>query len=381
MATHPASTLICTVGTSLFNTNLSGLKAEDPDPRMAALATAYAARDPAAIARGLAALDPGERLCGAEINSNALLIGKGPVADRPKLFLVHSDSEEGRRIGQTLASYYGRQPGLDPVQTCQIADLQDRDPRRFRVFGLRNLARTLCRIVRDFSPAACAINATGGYKAQIAIAVLLGQALAVPVYYKHERFDEIIALPPMPVALDFEVWLRLGGVLYELDREGQVAASEIELPHGSAEVFESLVEREPIDGVDYVALSPTGQIFHETFRQRFGQAREHVLPPPAPPERKKEPHIEDGHTREVRGLQPFLVALTREVPQVVRCETWYSNPALPRPSKFWINPEGLVGQFGDGRGLAKFRVETTATTDSERAAVHVVLNEWLDARR
>ena len=82
------------------------------------------------------------------------------------------------------------------VEAREIDDLQDADPKRFRTKGLRNLAKVVCGVIRDYGAANCAINATGGYKAQIAIAVLMGQALGVPVYYKHERFDEIIAFPP-----------------------------------------------------------------------------------------------------------------------------------------------------------------------------------------
>ena len=82
-------------------------------------------------------------------------------------------------------------------------------------------ARLVCAIIRERSAAACAINATGGYKAPIAVAVLLGQALGVPVYYKHELFSEIIAFPPLPVALDFEVWMRVSGTLFELERSSQ----------------------------------------------------------------------------------------------------------------------------------------------------------------
>jgi len=36
-----------------------------------------------------------------------------------------------------------------------------------------------------------AINATGGYKAQIATTALIGIALDIAVYYKHERFNEM----------------------------------------------------------------------------------------------------------------------------------------------------------------------------------------------
>jgi putative CRISPR-associated protein (TIGR02619 family) len=382
MPTSPASTLICTLGTSLFYPNLSKLTVDDPDPRRAALAQAFTTRDPRRMAETLAAFDPKDRLCGAEINSNLLLLGRAQVAADPNLYLVHSDTIDGRTIAETLAGYYRRQ-GLTHVDTCPVADLQDADPQRFRVHGLRNLARVLCRIVRDHSPTACAINATGGYKAQIAVAVLMGQALGLPVYYKHERFDDVIIdIPPMPVALDFHAWERLSGVLFALDREGEIPADQLDdVAPADAEMLESLVERVPIDGVDYLTLSPTGQIFHETFRHRFAASRDKLLPPAAPSDRKREPRIEDGHTRDLRGLRDFLVQLTHDIPQVVHCGTYYFHPALVKPARFWVGTDGLVGQFSDGKGLAKFRVESTADTPEHAQALATVLNEWLEKNR
>jgi putative CRISPR-associated protein (TIGR02619 family) len=380
MPSTPASTLICTLGTSLFRPNLAGLKADDPDPSRRALAAAFAARDPERIAEELLAVDPLQRLCGAEINSNTLLIGRGAVVDRPNLFLCHSATDDGRVIARTLAVYY-RASGLESVHCREIDDLQDSDPQAFRTRGLRNLAKTVCRIIREYQPAHCALNATGGYKAQIAVAVLMGQALGVPIYYKHELFNEIIAFPPMPVALDFDLWLKLGPVLFALDREGILPASEVyEDLAASREQLESLVDSITERGRVHLSLSATGQIFHETFRERFRAARSHVLPPPVPPDQKKEPHIEDGHTRDIRGIRPFLVDLTREVPQVARCLTTYSNPDLPRASKFWVGAEGLVGQYGDGTALARFRVETSAQNRDQEAAVAALLNEWLASR-
>src|SRR5262249_45873878 len=154
----------------------------------------------------------------------------------------------------------------------------------------------------------------GGYKAQVAVAVLLGQALGIDVYYMHERFSEIIAFPPLPVALDFEVWMRASGMLLDLER------SPDPIPfRGHAEDwderFESLVERVPIDGEDYLELSPAGQIFHETFHERFRSARDQFLPPPAPPGRKQAPVVKsnEGHLLRHRAeIERFLKQVTEE---------------------------------------------------------------------
>jgi len=216
------SILICTVGTSLFRPNLEGLKKDLTDGKirddLKPLAQAYQQHNWPAVARELAQLSPSERTCGAEINSIASMIDKGYVVPNCGLFFLHSDTDDGRSIAAILKSYYqGKRHA--PVATIEVPDLQDQDPKRFRTKGLRNLARKICGVIRERSAAACAINATGGYKAQIAIGVLLGQAIGVPVFYKHELFSEIIAFPPMPVALDFEVWMRASGMLYALERQ------------------------------------------------------------------------------------------------------------------------------------------------------------------
>ena len=376
---QPAHTVICTVGTSLFRPNLAGLRADDPEPNRQALARAYAAGDWEAVAAGLGTHGPTDRLCGAEINSLASLVAKGYAAADANLVFCHSDTADGQAIGRILEVYF-RRAGHSSVQARTITDLQDRDARLFRTRGLRNLAKEVCKVIRDYGAASCAINATGGYKAQIAVAVLMGQSLGVPVYYKHELFDEIISFPPMPVALDFEAWMRLSGLLFALQAALQPADLVEDYP-GDAETLESLVDRETVDGVDYLELSPTGQIFHETFRERFRTTRDQVLPPAVPTGQKKPPHVEDsGHMHAVRGLKAFLEAVTAGVPQVVRCSTFWSHPDLPQPARFWVGAEGVEGQFSDGKALVKFRVETRATTPGQMAAVAARLNEWLQER-
>lgn len=216
------NTLISTVGTSLFYPNLANLPdaagyetwlAKQPArerehltcERVSALAMAYRERDPATIARALVALPPTTRLCGAEINSIADLMAHDYCEPGSTLYFCSSQTGDGQLVAQILGHYYGLRGVAVRIET--IPDLQDEDPKRFRTKGLRNLAKTVCRIIRGHGAPWCAINATGGYKAQIAIGVLMGQALSVPVYYKHERFSEIIAFPPMPISLDHQLWM------------------------------------------------------------------------------------------------------------------------------------------------------------------------------
>ncbi|MFO0878145.1 MAG: putative CRISPR-associated protein [Gemmataceae bacterium] len=388
--------LLCTVGTSLVYPNLSGLRrtlAEDggkPDnkktiaPTLAAaadrLADAFDAKNWDAVAAALAEFPGDARLCGAEVNSIASLIKHGYAPDGAGIFFFHSDTDDGRQIADVLVRLF-RQRGHDPVEVVAVPDLQDKDAKRFRTKGLRNLAKLLCSKVRDYTQAACAINATGGYKAQIAVAVLLGQALGIPVYYMHERFSEIIAFPPMPVALDFEVWMRFSGWLTAMEKNFVPRAAVEE--DGWDERYEGLVEADRDEqGCELLSLSATGQIFHETFRHRFRTDCDRVLPPTAEPGRKRPAVLHDHAVINLlRGeLMRYLGRVTDEVQQVVQCVTSYSNPDLPEYTRFRERGGEVEGVYSDGTRTVKFKVETTAITAGQRAAVVAALNEWLSCQ-
>jgi putative CRISPR-associated protein (TIGR02619 family) len=375
---NPRSILISTVGTSLFHPNLEGLKrahAEGKaDARLVDLAIAYAAQDWTAVAAELGQLPATDRICGAEINSIASMIEHGHVRPDCGLFFLHSDTADGRSIAAILKCYFDARHA--PVESVAVTDLQDVDPRRFRTKGLRTLAKELCRVIRERTPTACAINATGGYKAQIAIAVLLGQAVGVPVFYKHERFDEIIAFPPMPVALDFEVWMRASGMLVALEKATDPLSADVFIDEWD-ERYESLVDRVAIDGTDYLELSPTGQVFHETFRERFRTSRDEVLPLAAIAQH--EPTLHDhGVINLLRSeLLRFLGKLTREVPFVTRCVTYYCHPQLNEPIRFRVRGDEVEGIFSDGTRTVKFVVHTTSQTAGQTSAAVAALNDWV----
>lgn len=374
--TAAATTLISTVGTSLFFPNLSSLRRDDADQGKAELAVGYAERNWGRVAEGLGRLRPMDRICGAEINSLASLIDKKYIEPHANLFFCHSDTDDGRAIGEVLKRCY-LNAGHSVVELLPIADLQDADPRRFRTRGLRNLAKQICGVIRNYGATHCAINATGGYKAQIAIAVMMGQALHVPVYYKHERFDEIIAFPPMPVSLDFDVWLQASGMLFDLESVRDPVPADAWADQWD-ERYESLIERITIDGSDYLELSPAGQIFHETFRERFRSIRDQILPPAALPGQKRAPKWEDsGHIRRHPEILKTMQQLTDEIPQVLHCATFSYNPDLPGRNGFRVGSDGIEGRFSDGTYLVRIRIETTATTPGQAQAVVAALNEWL----
>lgn len=385
--------LICTIGTSLFRPNLLNLPTEqsyevwltnylknnkNDGPHLQRelileLNNNFYHNNWRGIASCLLRLPGWIRLNGAEINSITDLIGRGYCQERSTLLFCHSDTEEGRQVAEILRHYYELQNY--PVVLYGIPDLQDADPKRFRTKGLRNLAKVVCRIIRERGAPYCAINATGGYKAQIAIGVLMGQALEVPVYYKHELFSEIIAFPPMPISLDHALWMRHSGLLAALDRHDVLREAELDIEDWD-ERLETLVERVPIDGDTYLEISPTGQIFHETFQGRFESDRDQFLPPSVPAAQKAKPTLNDHSWGSARGpIVVFMQRLIEECPYVQACRTHYWHPSLSRATLFRLKGEEIEGVFSNGSWTVKIIVETSATTAGQREACVAALND------
>lgn len=216
------NTIICTVGTSLL-TNLKRLEPKNDAEK--SLKRAFENSKAHDIVTALLVFQPTEQICGAEINTITALV---KIRERYNLNLrnfifVVSDTKDGMLMGQILNEYVSKawkQLGLDQEPLCEqhtVEGLQDERPWDFKHYGLRNLIRQISAAVQAAGGlASCVIDATGGYKAQIAIAVMFGQMTGIPVFYKHERFNQIIDFPPMPVNFDFSMYEEYFDLLYRL---------------------------------------------------------------------------------------------------------------------------------------------------------------------
>jgi putative CRISPR-associated protein (TIGR02619 family) len=397
-------TLICTLGTSLFHSNLFKLptpesyeswlsKQSEADKQIFSselinslnttltrnLKLDTEKQNWKDTAEYLAKLPGNVRLCGAEINSITDLIKREYCTNNCYLVFCHSATTEGLQIAKILEYYYHLKG--HKVKLEEIKDLQDTNPKLFRTKGLRNLTKTISQVVREQSSQFCAINATGGYKAQIAIGVLMGQALGISVYYKHEQFSEIIAFPPMPIGLDFNLWLEISGLLNALDRPSEMVAQE-DIEEDWNEKIEALVERVEMQGKIYFELSPTGQIFHETFKGRFASNKDAVLPTPIPINQKQQPALTDHGWGNARTpILNLLQNITHSCSYVRLCRTHYWNPNLSSPALFKLRGEQIEGVFSNGTWTVKFFIETSANNQGQRAAciadMNTLLSDWL----
>jgi CRISPR/Cas system-associated protein Csm6 len=177
----PRHTLISTVGTSLLESNLRRLAEKDfPKPdNWEELYGAFQKENWKAVASKLLELSPGDRVCGAEINTVEEIFKKGMNYIRSIFFLISDTRGEGRPGNVLRPLFLSRKElKLDTVECHVIEKLQDENPKVFKTHGLRTLSATIGALVqRTGGPEFVNIDATGGYKAQIALAVIMGQSL------------------------------------------------------------------------------------------------------------------------------------------------------------------------------------------------------------
>ena len=76
------------------------------------------------------------------------------------------ETDDGRAIAQILRFYF-KADGWERVQIHCVDGLRDDDPRHFRTHGLRNLTKIFGEQMRHAGAKFCAINATGGYVADL----------------------------------------------------------------------------------------------------------------------------------------------------------------------------------------------------------------------
>ncbi|KEF33966.1 CRISPR-associated protein [Deinococcus sp. RL] len=230
--------LISTVGTSLLG-NANNPRA-NPD-----------GLSPAALLRR----DP--QRASAEANAITRLAAPGDT-----LVFLHSDTEDGERCAALLAEYFA---GLGhPVRRERIAGLSYHE-KGFVSHGLRSLVRLLAGELRAARRAGQQplINATGGFKAEIAYATAVGLMFGVPVCYIHERFGDVVTLPASPVGWDYSLIAWHRDFFDWLDEEPRPTVRVQERLAALPDSVALLVEDAP-DGFSY--LSPLGEAYLEAFR-------------------------------------------------------------------------------------------------------------------
>jgi len=353
------NTLICTVGTSLIEGNLKHLSESTPGKpnNWENLKHAYLNENWPLLVKELLKIDPTSRMCGAEINTIEEIRKKNWLSLEQIVFLV-SDTILGKNTGHILKNYFEQRTDLNlrRVEFQTVNDLQDERPKDFKTKGLRNLVREIGSCIQKFGEENIAIDATGGYKAQIAVAVVLGQALNIPVYYKHERFPEIIDFPPLPVSLDYQILAENAALLHDFEKGECLSQSELNNIDERIKVFLTEVD---VDVDTLYELSALGQIYLTGFRIRFPKPINLVKA-----KNRKPPTLRDDHYP--NGFREFVRKVWEQYKWIVTINSIpYDEQKSIKGIGFFVQDFGegqkrLIGTFQDENNFgARFWLHLT----------------------
>lgn len=370
------NTLICTVGTSLFEGNLARLSEDTPDlpENWKTLKEYFESKNWSLLTKEMLKLDPTLRVCGAEINTIEESKKKGFIT-LEKLYFLVSDTEYGKGTGEFLKKYYSARTDLDlkMLDYFVVGNLQDERPLDFKIDGLRNLVREASKLIRQSGgPRYVAINATGGYKAQIAVAVILGQVLSIPVLYQHEKFPQIIDFPPLPVSFDYDLLGENADLLARFENGETLESDELGEVDDRLRV---LLEEIDVNSTQLFGLGAVGQIFIEGFRVRN----------PKPPNlvdagrSKKGASFREDHYPV--GFEDFVRKVWREVAWVVTARSLpYDRQRSIRGTGFSVKEidgqKRLIGHYEDHNNFgARFRLHLTDESSTALTWAAMTLNE------
>jgi putative CRISPR-associated protein (TIGR02619 family) len=189
------------------------------------------------------------------------------VSSADRVVLLYSDTDDGEVSARVVEDYLRRRVGLgeDNVACQRVVGLQVNDATRFRREGVPNYFRLVLQEGERCGWRNVVLNPTGGYKALVSYATLLGMFFGVPVCYIFDNGQELLQLPPLPVEIDRARLLPLMPAMERIERETDIPAAEFwgKTPYDLRQLYDSLLEDL---GGGRVTLSPIGLLVFERLR-------------------------------------------------------------------------------------------------------------------
>lgn len=199
----------------------------------------------------------GEVAASAETNALSRIIKSDDI-----LLFLYSDTHEGDMASQALIEYYS-QKGF-PSKKRIIKNMNYAHD-KFMSQGLKSLVNTLIDEIRlarrkGFEPL---INATGGFKAEIAYATMVGLLFNVSVYYIHEAFNDVISMPPTPIYWDYSLLAEYEEFFKWITKDFRRKEKVSRRLQSISEKIALLLET---DELGYTTLSPAGEVYYQAYQ-------------------------------------------------------------------------------------------------------------------
>ncbi|AIE73559.1 MULTISPECIES: putative CRISPR-associated protein [unclassified Synechocystis] len=132
--------------------------------------------------------------------------------------LLHTATPDGSRCAQQIKNYL-QSNGWNNVSLRQL-ELEENES-QFERHGLRNLVNTLIDEITTGQREGkdVMINATGGFKAQIAYTTMVGTIFQIPVKYIYQNFQKPVTFPPLPITWNLGLLIQYDHFFTWIDEE------------------------------------------------------------------------------------------------------------------------------------------------------------------
>ncbi len=200
----------------------------------------------------------GEVKASAETNALSRLISEGD-----QLLFLCSDTPDGNLSSEALTQFYQKKGFKSSFKVIRELNYLHDD---FMSRGLKSLVNILIDEIqisrrKGLEPI---ISATGGFKAEIAYATLVGLVFHVPVYYIHEVFQDIICMPPAPIDWDLTLLAENEEFFQWINQEFRRTEKVNRRLKGLPDRIQLLLE-EDADG--YTTLSAAGRVYYAAYEE------------------------------------------------------------------------------------------------------------------
>ncbi len=198
-----------------------------------------------------------------------------------EVILLYTTTVAGERCAKEIQRYLQNQ-NWSNVRLRQLP--LGSNEAHFERQGLRDLVNILIDeiIKAQRQKREVIINATGGFKAEVAYTTMVGMIFQVPIKYIYQDFDQPITLPVLPINWNIDLLLEYENFFEWLDGEPR---QEVDVNQRLKAILESdrtqiLQILLPPDPEGYIFLSPAGEILWKRVAQQRELA-EFVEDPPA----------------------------------------------------------------------------------------------------
>ncbi len=318
-----------------------------------------------------------QKMLSAELNSTISMISSG-IIETHRIVLIVSDTAQGRTAGKLLESIFKNSDlgfSFKEVITKNIAGLNDVNFEIFKKTGLMNLVKTLSSLIRNYQGGVC-INNTGGYKAEIAFAGIIGQAFSIPVYYQFENFGSMIELPPLPISVDYMLFkdnIELFMQLADFEKHNELlklSNKDVLKNDKMCQLIEVVEEGSDI----FIGLSPAGHIFVESCKYNMyksGYLNDSDIPESIIDHKNKEINLcGDHHGNDRLNVYAKKICKSKYINRII-CSLNY-NPKANDPVKRILCENNLwYIDFVDVQSDAGYtlRAECTARNEDEAKSI------------